>query len=265
MIDIHSHILPGLDDGAGSVEVSLAMARRAAADGIRVMVATPHVITGLYPNGRATILAAVERLQRVFKDNGIDLSLLPGAEYRLEPDLPRRLARGELLTVNDGGRYLLVEMPAALVPDYAGQVFYELQLQGLTPIIAHPERNEGFARDHGLLHGLVSHGALVQITAGSLTGLLGSAAAANARAFLKQGCVHFIATDAHTAGDHRAPVLAAASGEAARLAGEEEGISLVTGNPRRAIRGERIETGEIKDLRSGRRGIFGFIRKYLPE
>ncbi|TEB08231.1 Tyrosine-protein phosphatase YwqE [Pelotomaculum schinkii] len=264
MIDIHSHILPGLDDGAGSVEESLAMARRAAADGIRMMVATPHVITGLYPNGRETILSAVEQLQRVFEDNGIDLPILPGAEYRLEPDLPKRMARGELLTVNDGGRYLLVEMPAALVPDYTGQVFYELQLQGLTPIIAHPERNEGFARDHGLLHELVSHGALVQITAGSLTGLLGSAAAANARAFLRQGCVHFIATDAHASSD-RAPVLSTASREAARLAGEEEGISLVTGNPRRAIRGERIETGEIKDLRPAGRGIFSFFRKYLPK
>lgn len=265
MIDIHSHILPGIDDGASSLEESLAMARIAVDDGIRVMVATPHVITGLYPNTREVILAAIGKLQRVLLENDISLSILPGAEYHLEPDLSKRMARGELLTVNDAGRYLLVEPPAALVPEYTGKVFYELQLQGVTPIIAHPERNVDFAREPDLLHELVSHGALVQITAGSLTGLLGSAAAATARAFLKQGCVHFIATDAHTAGDHRAPVLSDAAKEAVRLADEEEGQNLVTGNPARAIRGERIETGEIKDLRPAGRGIFSFFRKYLPK
>jgi protein-tyrosine phosphatase len=263
MIDIHSHILPGIDDGASSLEESLAMARIAVDDGIRVMVATPHVITGLYPNTREAILTATEKLQRVLRENDVSLSILPGAEYHLEPDLPKWMARGELLTVNDAGRYLLVELPAALVPEYTGKVFYELQLQGVTPIIAHPERNIDFAREPGLLHELVSHGALVQITAGSLTGLMGSEAAATARTFLKQGCVHFIASDAHATGD-RAPVLSDAAREAVRLAGEEEAQNLLTGNPDRAIKGERIQTGEIKDLRPAGRGIFSFFRKYLP-
>lgn len=262
MIDIHSHILPGIDDGASSLEESLAMARIAVDDGIRVMVATPHVITGLYPNTREMILAAMGKLQRVLLENDISLSILPGAEYHLEPDLPKRMARGDLLTVNDAGRYLLVELPAALVPEYTGRAFYELQLQGVTPIIAHPERNVDFAREPDLLHELVSHGALVQITAGSLTGLLGSEAAATARNFLKQGCVHFIASDAHTAGN-RAPVLSDAARETLRLADEEEAQNLVTGNPDRAIKGERIKTGEIKDLRPAGRGFWNLLRKYI--
>jgi len=262
MIDIHSHILPGLDDGAAGMEESLALARLAQADGIHTMVATPHVITGLYPNSRETILAAVTQLQTVLQDNGIAISILPGAEYRLEPDLPRRGAKGELMTINDGGRYLLVEMPMDLVPGYAGQVFYELQLQGLTPIIAHPERNPGFARNPALLRELVLHGALVQITAASLTGLLGSRAAATARAFLKQGCVHFIASDAHNS-KNRAPVLAAAAKEADRLLTPGEGEILTGDNPGRAIRGEMIEAGEIKDFSSTKRGFFSFLRKFL--
>ena len=104
MIDIHTHILPGLDDGANSMEEALAMASRAVADGIRIMVATPHVITGLYPNSRKTILAALEQLKEALQENAIPLTVLPGAEYHLEPDLSERLVSGELLTINDRGR-----------------------------------------------------------------------------------------------------------------------------------------------------------------
>ena len=260
MIDIHSHILPGLDDGAGSMEEALAMARCAAADGIRIMVATPHVITGLYANSREVILEAVEQIQSVLEENEIPLTILPGAEYRLEPDLGRRMARGRLLTINDGGRYLLVEMPATVVPDYAVQVFYELQLQGVQPIIAHPERNTGFAGTPALLQDLITRGALAQLTAGSLSGLLGSKAAATARTFLKLGYAHFIASDAHNSRD-RAPLLAAATKEAVRLLGEEQGQSLVVRNPHRAVRGEYLDPGEIKEIRPARRSFFDFLKR----
>jgi protein-tyrosine phosphatase len=262
MIDIHSHILPGLDDGAISLEESLAMARCAAADGIRTMVATPHVITGLYPNSRETILEAVAKLQRTFLENEIELSILPGAEYYLEPDLPERMSRGELLTINDGGHYLLVELPAFFVAGYPAQVLYELQAQGVTPIIAHPERNAGFAAEPDLLHELVSHGALIQITAGSLAGLLGSAAEATARRLLKQGCVHFIASDAHSSRE-RAPVLTPAVREAVRLAGEEEAQSLVAGNPHRAVHGLSIYSGKIRNMDSTKRGVWCYLKNLI--
>lgn len=260
MIDIHSHILPGLDDGAVSLEEALAMARCAVAEGIRQMVATPHVTTGLYTNTREAILAAIVQFRRVLLEKEIPLTILPGAEYHLEPDLPRRLGQGELLTINDTGRYLLVELPTALVPEYTATVFYELQLQGVTPVIAHPERNAGFAREHFLLHKLVERGALVQLTAGSLTGIFGPAATAAARAFLEQGCVHFIASDAHSS-TGRLPLLVPAAIEAMRLLGEEQGQILVTHNPHRAVLGEHIEAGEIKELPPARRGLLGIFKK----
>jgi protein-tyrosine phosphatase len=260
MIDIHTHILPGLDDGADSMEEALAMASRAVADGIRIMVATPHVITGLYPNSRKAVLEALERFKGALQKNDLPLTVLPGAECRLEPELGERLSRGELLTINDGGRYLLVEMPPMLVPDFAVQVFYELQLQGVTPIIAHPERNAGFVREPGLLYDLVSRGALSQITAGSLTGLLGSAAAACARKILERGYVQFIATDAHSGEEGvRAPLLAEAADEAARLLGEDQGRSLVTANPHRAILGKAVEASPLEYKRQARRPFWKML------
>jgi protein-tyrosine phosphatase len=260
MIDIHSHILPGLDDGADSMEEAVAMARCAVACGIRQMVATPHVKTGLYPNKREAILTAIAQLQETLLANKIPLDILPGAEYHLDPDLAQRLTRGEILTINDRGRYLLVELPAAVVPDYTATVFYELQLLGVTPVIAHPERNAVFARDHSRLHMLVTRGALAQVTAGSLAGLFGHTATATARAFLEQGCVHFIASDAH-ASTGRIQYMEIAIKEATRLLGEEPGRNFVAGNPDRVVKGEPIEASEIRVITPARRSLLGFFKK----
>ena len=262
MIDIHSHILPELDDGAGSLQESLEMGQLAVADGIRIMVATPHVISGLYDHSRATILAAVAHLKQTFADRGIPLEILPGAEYRLEPDLPQRLCRGELMTINDGGRYLLVELPADLVPNCTGQVLYELQLKGVTPIIAHPERNLVLARRPAQLHYLVRHGALAQITGDSVTGLLGAQAATAAKTFLRQGCVHLLASDAHNS-SQRTPTLAASREKAAQLVGQEEAANLVQGNPQRVINSQMVTPGDIKDKSRQGGSLLARLKQYF--
>jgi protein-tyrosine phosphatase len=264
MIDIHSHILPGLDDGAASMEEAVAMARCAVAGGISQMVGTPHVKEGKYPNSREMIVDAMANLRKVLLKKEIRLFILPGAEYSLEPDLPQRFSRGELLTINNKGRYLLVELPASFVPDYTATVLYDLQLQGVTPIIAHPERNAVIARDHTRLYELVARGALAQITAGSLTGLFGAEVAAAARAFLERGCVHFIASDAHSS-NGRLPHLASAAREAERILGQEQGRNLVVGNPQLAVRGEYIEAGEISKKSPSKRGLFCFFKKTITK
>lgn len=262
MIDIHCHILPGLDDGAKNPAAALEMARRAGADGISTIVASPHVITGLYRNTREVILAATGQFNALLQKNEIPLTVLPGAEYQLEPDLPGRLARGELLTINDGGRYLLVELPAAFVPDYTVPVIYDLLLQGVVPVMAHPERNAGLIKNPALLYDLVTRGTLAQITAASLTGRFGATSAAVARLFLEHGCAHFIATDAHSTRD-RAPVLAAAALEVARLTGQERAQSLVSGNPGRAVKGEGIASTGLKEIRPVRQGLLKRLCPWL--
>jgi len=243
MIDIHSHILPGLDDGAASMDEAIAIARCAVAGGIRQMVATPHVKTRLYPS-REAILDTMSNLQKELLKKGIRLSVLPGAEYRLDPELPRRFSRGELLTINNKGRYLLVELPDAYVPDYTATVLYDLQMQGVTPIIAHPERNDVFIRDHSRLYELIADGAMAQLTAGSLTGHFCPDVTVAARAFLEQGYVHFIASDAHSISG-QLPQFEPATRETVRLLGEEKGRRLLVINPQRAVRGELIEVDEL--------------------
>ncbi len=255
MIDLHVHILPGLDDGAQSPEVALEMARRACADGTGALVATPHVISGLYPNTREAVLEAVERLNSLISRHELTVQVLPGAEYRIEHDLPERFGRGELLTLNDSGRYLLVELPSSQIPAYTSRVIYELLLQGVVPVIAHPERNHGFVKDPSQLYNLIARGALAQVTAGSLTGLFGSTAATAAQLFLAHGCIHFIASDAHSPRG-RAPVMSGALEPAGRLLGEDGAARLVKDNPRRVLQGKGVDTPGLKEIHAVREGFF---------
>lgn len=254
MIDLHAHILPGFDDGAPDLGEALSMARLAAEDGIAALVATPHVIEGRYRAEKGEILFAVEQLNNELCRYGVPLRILPGAEYRLEPDLPERLARGELLTLNDGGRYLLVELPSALVPPYAERALYELQLQGITPIVAHPERNAAFCRRPDLLQALVSRGVPAQLTAGSLTGMFGREIAKAAFSFLEHGLVHLLASDAHSSAG-RPPVLSLALREVERRLGRAEAFRLGVDNPQRVVAGRPIPAGAVRGARPFWRGL----------
>jgi len=262
LIDLHAHILPGFDDGAKDQETSLSMARQAAKDGITSIGATPHVINEVYSYNRERILEAVEGLNQFLDENGVPVHILPGAEYRLEPDLPQRLDRGELLTLNDSN-YLLVELPATFIPSYTERVLYELQLQGITPIIAHPERNAGFAGDPSLLFQLVSKGVLVQITAGSLTGMFGRTVQKTAFLFLNSGLSHLIASDAHSS-SHRTPVLSVAARAVEHRLGAGAANCLVLDNPRRIIESRGISLSGLPELRPPRPGFKnGWLTKWL--
>ncbi len=241
LIDIHAHILAGLDDGATDIEQSLAMADIAVKDGITMLVATPHVMKGVFNNSKDHILKAVKELNQLLDSRKIPLQILPGAEYHLDSDLPRRLAAGELLTINDSGRYLLVELPASMVPDYTGGILYELQLQGITPIIAHPERNAGFEREPELLRNFISRGILTQITSGSITGMFGKSVKKTAWKFMQEGYAHLIASDAHSA-HGRSPALSPAFLELERRWGTDYAVTLCCANPSRIITGLSVES-----------------------
>lgn len=246
MIDIHTHILPGIDDGAKDIEESLKMAQIAANDGITRIIATPHVITGLYENKKQDIIKAVAILNTQLTKQHIPVEILPGAEYRLEPELPRQLSRGELLTLNNSGRYLLVELPDAFIPKYTEDVLYQIQLQGITPVIAHPERNMILCKDPGRLKELILRGMTAQVTTSSITGAFGTQPRKSGLYFIKQQLIHIIASDAHSCSG-RIPELKACSQIITQRFGQQTSRVFFRENPERICSAKDLITPEIAD------------------
>jgi protein-tyrosine phosphatase len=193
VIDLHSHVLPGLDDGAADVDEALAICRAAADDGIEILAATPHVRAHDYPTTAEQMEAALASLSAAAV--GI-VRLVPGGELDLE-ELRRPVAELRRFALAGNPRYLLVETPYISWPLDIGDRFFELRASGITPVLAHPERNTDVQQRPELLEPLVSTGTLVQVTAGSVDGRLGRRARDCASALLAHELVHLIASDGH--------------------------------------------------------------------
>lgn len=242
MIDIHAHILPGLDDGAQTWEEALTMARMAVADGIRTMVASPHlyqnrVVDNEKINNKETILVIVNQFKQKLMDEGIDLEIVPGCDTPLCFELLRLMDDGLLLTINDLNRYLLLELPDTSFPPATEQVCFRLQSKGITPIITHPERNFIIQEMPDKIGRLLDMGCLVQVTSSSLLGVFGRRVAKFTRQMLKKGYVHMVATDAHDT-RRRPPVLSTAVEALSGLVGKDQARAMVTVIPEKIVRGE---------------------------
>ena len=237
MIDIHSHILPELDDGSRSLDESIEMARIAREDGITHMVATPHMFNGLSHNPEPDeVVARVEALQ---KEIGDLPKLLPGNEVHIAHDIVEKTEARQLTPINRKN-YMLIEFPSMNVPVGVDELFYKLQINGITPILVHPERNSQIQNDPSTVAKFIERGARIQVTAMSITGEFGPAALRCVETLLKHNCVHVIATDTHRA-NRRPPVLSEGRAAAAALVGEAEAHKFVRDNPRAVIEGESIE------------------------
>jgi protein-tyrosine phosphatase len=234
VIDLHTHILPGLDHGAGDWEEALAMCRMAVADGITTIAATPHV-SDVFPNAAASIAGAVAELRGRLAQAGIPLEVVVGGDYHVRTDLSPQT----VLTLGGNGRYFLLEFPYQIVPPQADAFVKVLAGRGLAPIVTHPERIASLQRDWRRLEPLVQAGALVQITAGSLLGEFGPAAGAAAKRFLKQGWVHLLASDAHGVSE-RQPRLSPGRAAAAKIVGAAAAQALVLDNPRAILEGRDL-------------------------
>lgn len=210
MIDLHSHILPGVDDGARTMDDSLALARDAVIDGISAMVATPHVRHD-YPTDPAVMAGLVERLRLALAEGGIPLDVLPGGEIALEPLMGMDAAMLDRFSLGGSGRYVLVEFPYDGWPLPLPEQVDRLVTMGVTPIIAHPERSADVQERPGRLAPLVEAGAMAQITAASLDGRLGRPSYRAAVSLLDQELAHVIASDAHMPGVRAVGMAAAAA------------------------------------------------------
>lgn len=196
MIDIHSHILPYIDDGAKDWTMAIAMAKQAHADGIRYIVATPHHRNGRYMNESSKVLEMVDLMNSKLQELDLDITILPGQEVRVHNDLLGHFEDGEIQLLHDS-RYMLLELPSSGIPSGVEDIIYELSLMNIQVIIAHPERNADIARDPNRLERLVELGALAQLTAQSVTGETGGKLQRLSLDLCKKNLIHFIATDAH--------------------------------------------------------------------
>jgi protein-tyrosine phosphatase len=195
-VDIHCHILPGFDDGAFCLKEAIHMAKLAERSGITTIIATPHHANGVYECKAEAVKSAVSELNAHLREAEVRVIILPGQEIRVHSELLYGLQSGDILTLNETS-YILLELPTMHVPEYLEEMLYELSLRRLVPVIAHPERNAVLLRDHKRILRYRELGALLQITAQSVTGLFGKKIQKFAMALCKENLVHFVASDAH--------------------------------------------------------------------
>ncbi len=235
MVDIHFHLLPGLDDGPDTIETSVDMARMAMADGTTHIVATPHAS----PRFSFDPELVARRAEEVRALVGDGLTILTGCDFHLSfENLQDIRQHRDRYTINRNG-YLLVEFASYSIPPQIEHTFHEMQLAGITPIITHPERNRILRRHTEWLDRWVSHGCAMQVTAGSLLGRFGPNALEAAKAWLETDRIHVLASDAHDT-TSRPPELAAAYAHVAEVRGEETARALCIENPLAAIEGRPL-------------------------
>ena len=255
--DIHCHIVPGIDDGARDLRQSLEMATMAVSDGTGTLIATPHQ---LGPNSLVTAAAirtGVANLQQAIVAAGLELTVLPGADVRIEPELPTLLKRGDVVTLADRGRHVLLELPHEVyIP--LEPLLAALRKQGLTGILSHPERNKGIIAKPAVMADVVKAGGLLQITAGSLLGSFGSSARRLAESCVRQRLVHFVASDAHDT-TRRPFGLAPAHAAITALAGRRFADLVASENPARVVEGRSVADAGSTKASSPGRGFFSWL------
>jgi protein-tyrosine phosphatase len=238
LIDLHTHVLPGVDDGPDTMEGAVETVSALASGGTEVIVATPHNMPGAFETALDEIRHSYEALRGALAGSGVPAKLLLGQEITFRPGLLTSLECEELLTIN-GTSYFLFEFPPYTVAPQTREFIFEARIQGYRPILAHPERNEVLSNNLDLLAEFVDGGALVQLTASSLFGRLGEQAQRSSHLMLQKGLAHFIATDSHSfrfgPGDMKE-----AERVAAGIIGEEAAGRLVRNNPLSVIEGRPL-------------------------
>jgi protein-tyrosine phosphatase len=196
MIDFHSHILPYIDDGAKSFDMSLDMLRLSQDEGVRYICATSHYIPGEIELSLKDYIVKLNNLRHLCQLKDIEINLVPALEIYMSLELPRLYKEKKIWGINDS-KYLLIEFPMQTVPLYAEEVLYELRLEGAIPVIAHPERNFAIMKDENILINFLNQGILAQVNAGSLRGIYGKDIKSFAEHLVSRNMVHLLGSDGH--------------------------------------------------------------------
>lgn len=240
MIDLHTHILPGVDDGVKTMEAALEFARVAADDGTRTIVATPHYRDGFYMNPRDEVLAAVRELNAKLVEASIPLEVLPGAEIHVCSDLVQRVKDGHAPTLADNGRTVLFELSMSQYPVDLENFVFQMRLAGLQVLFAHPERIRFFQEDVKRYEAVIRLGAFGQITTGSVLGTFGEDIEQFSEELVRKRLVHVLASDAHNTRG-RPPMLSAGAARIGAWVGDDEARRMVTDIPRAFLDGREPE------------------------
>jgi len=254
MIDLHSHLLYGVDDGAKDSEMSLKMARQYLENGFTDVVCSPHYLGEGKSKTVDEIKASFKSLELLLEENGIELNLHLGNEVYISLDLITDLENGKYLTINDS-KYILIEFPANDIPLYTDDIFYELQIKGYIPIIAHPERNAKIIHDPNVLYKFLNKGVLAQLNLHSLIGLYGERTYKTAKKLLDHNLIQFVGTDSHS--DRvRSPKVSDALKKLENVISKDDFVKLTEINPKKVLENESVEPENIIDF--NKKSIFNF-------
>jgi protein-tyrosine phosphatase len=238
MVDLHHHLLPGIDDGSPDLSTSVAMARMAADDGITHVVCTPHA-SDHWSFSPAAVAEHLAELRAALETERIALTLGSGCDFHLSYDnIEEAFTHPTKYTIN-GSRYLLVELPDIILRAGLGETFHNLRVSGMTAILTHPERNPTLQKDLDRLASWLRDGLLIQVTASSVLGKMGKEAEKMAHRLLENRWVHFLATDAHNI-NTRPPQMRAACDLVAKKYGEAYANALCTINPQAVFAGQPL-------------------------
>lgn len=256
VVDLHCHILPGIDDGSKDWETSLKLARDAVDDGITHALCTPHTLNGRYLNHKADVIKLTEEFQDKIDQAGIPLTVFPGHEVRLSGGLLEALDNDDILFCDEDGQYMLLELPSNEVPHYTKNMVFQLQQRGITPIIVHPERNNEILEEPTKLQEFLEMGVLVQITASSYTGIFGKKIEDCSRDFIQAGQCAFFASDAHDL-PRREYQMHAALDKLAKEFGEDKKQQFFS-NAQKVINGEPVHL-DWQPLKKKRKKFLGLF------
>ncbi|EOI00172.1 protein-tyrosine phosphatase [Enterococcus haemoperoxidus ATCC BAA-382] len=254
MIDLHCHILPGIDDGAQSIDDSIDMAEMAVKQGITHILCTPHHNNGKYDNSAGKVISCVSALQEELDRRKVPLTLFEGQEVRIGGELLEQIQTNDILFADLNNRYLLIEFPTNEIPAYSKQMFYKLLEAGHVPIIVHPERNSKFIEDPNRLLPFLEMGVLTQLTAPSYVGIFGSKIEKIAKQMVAHSMVYMMASDAHNI-DKRGFFMKKAYDAIAADMGSDY-VEAMQQMAKDILNGDDIQRPEFKEIKKKKFGLF---------
>lgn len=251
LVDLHCHILPGVDDGAKDLPMALGMARDAVAQGISHILLTPHHMDGKYTNHKVDVLRKTTAFQEALDAAKIPLTVFPGQEVHLTGELLTALDDDDILFMDEGGKYLLLELPHSGIPEYTEDMIFELQARGITPVIAHPERNHGFQKEPDRLYDFIQSGCLTQLTSSSYLGVFGKNVETLTERIITSNEGFIFSSDAHNFKGRRF-LMAEAFNKLSKERNEKT-AKLLNENAKAIISGDSVSRLEIKKVSETRK------------